>query len=284
MAIGEAVRSGDRTAWLAALFAPESVRWALHALTAYRLELERIVAAAREPMAAEVRLQWWRDAIRDEGYGAGASVPLVDALREGARRYLWPLDTLCAVSEAHIHDLYADPFEDWDAFDGFAGESYGALTQLAAMALAVDALGPSDGAAAARSAATASGWAGVTLAAADAAATFVPRFAAGRARVPESVWRAHAAVPLAEALPAGRPPGGAAVVVRAVVRHGEEADAALRDALSGVAPVARAALLPALLARGSLRAAAQAPLAPRLPSAWRAQLALWREARRLARA
>ena len=283
--IDAAVRAGDRTAWLAALFAPASVRPALHALSAYRLELRRIVETARDPLAAEIRLQWWRDAIRDEGYGEGAvAVPLVEALRAGMDRYGWPADTLCAMSESHIHDLYADPFADFDAFDGYAGEAFGAPVQLAAIALAVDALGVADGHAAARTAATAAGWAGVAVAAADAVIGAAERFRRGRTHVPSDVWAVATGTALPEALATGTMPPGAAEAVTAVVRHGEAAAAELDANIPAIALVTRTAFLPALTARRALAAALRRPLDAAPPPPWLTQIDLWRAARRIRRA
>jgi phytoene synthase len=279
------VRARDRTAFLATLFAPEATRPALLALNAYRLELERVVDSIREPLAAEIRLQWWRDAIRGEGYGeGGAAVPLVEALRAAMTRYAWPADALCAMSEARIHDLYADPFADWDAFDGYAGEAYGTPIQLAAMALCVDALGAEDGHAAARSAATPAGWAGVAEAAADAATAFVPRFRRARAQVPAPAWRQATGTDLKTALESGQLPGGAAEAVRALVTHGERADEEMRRLAGSVAPQARAAFLTAFTARRRLAAVRRSPLSPRQPGALAMQWALWRAARTLSRA
>lgn len=283
MAIEETVREGDRTAWLSALFAPDRARPALHALAAYRLELTRIVETVRDPMAAEIRLQWWRDAIRDEGYGAGRSVPLVDRLREGAAHYHWPLDTLCAVSEAFIHDLYADPLPDWNAFDGYAGEAHGAPIQLAAMALCVEALGETDGLAAARSAGTAAGYGGVALAAADVALKVPQRFARGVSLVPVEAWQAATGEAPGASMAAGRLPDGADRAVQAVVEHGREALGAMQARLPEVHQAARAAFLPAMVSQRTLDAAASAPLAARPPASWRTQLALWRVARHLNR-
>lgn len=276
--IGAEVRAGDRVAWLSALFAPEAVRPALYALAAYRIELRRVVAGARDPLAAEIRLEWWREAIRDAGTGAGRSLPLVDALRDGAARYGWPHDTLCAVSEAHIHDLYADPFADFDAFDGYAGEAYGAPVQLAAMALGVAALGREDGFAAARTAATAAGWAGIALAAADAALAASADLSRGRSRLPTSAFPPGV---LAAALPDGRLPDEAAAAVAATAAHGMRAEDELRRLLPAVHAAVRAAFLPALVARGRLAAAARRPLDPRPPADWREQFALWSGARRM---
>lgn len=281
MDLAAEVRARDRTAFLASLFAPESVRPALIALAAYRLEMRRIVETITDPMAAEIRLQWWRDAIRNQGFGEGGGVPLVMALREGMARYGWPADALCAVSEAHIHDLYADPFEDWDGFDGYAGEAFGAPVQLAAMALSVDALGEEEGHAAARTAGTAAGYAGVAVAASDAALHFAPRFARARTAVPAAVFREATGRDLKPALEAGALPDGADRAVRALVERGEWADAEMRRLLPGVAAEARGAFLAPLTAALALAAVRKAPLRPDPPAAWRVQWTLWRAARRL---
>ncbi|WMS42406.1 squalene/phytoene synthase family protein [Acuticoccus sp. MNP-M23] len=275
------VRTGDRTQYLATLFAPESARPALYALAAYRLELARIVARARDPLAAEVRLQWWRDAIRNEGFGEGAPVPLVLALRDGMARYGWPAETLAAMSEARIHDLYADPFEDTDGFDGFAGEAFAAPLQLAAMAHAIAHHGEEAGFAAARTAAGAAGHGGVALAAADAALGEAQRLGAGRTHIPATLWQAAGVANIAAHIEAGTVPDALPAAVRAIVDHGEAADAAFRGALKGADPAVRAALLPAFTARPALAAARKRPAAPRMPGPLGVQWTLWRAARRL---
>jgi phytoene synthase len=44
----------------ASLYAPAEKRGALYALYAFDHEISRIGQAVREPMAGEIRLQWWR--------------------------------------------------------------------------------------------------------------------------------------------------------------------------------------------------------------------------------
>lgn len=276
------VRAGDRTRYLAQLFAPETARPALTALAAYRLELLRIVTRLTEPLAAEVRLQWWRDAIRGEGTGAVSGVPLVDALRDGMDRYAWPADTLADVSEAHIHDLYADPFADLTAFDGYAGETEGALTQLSAMALAITAHGRRDGLAAARGCAAASGYAGVTLTAERAVLSAEDALERSRTLIPETVWR-QAGVEIAGALSSGNASRqGVNEAIARIASHGLSAHAAMRELLPASAPAVRVAFLPAMAARPLLETAHRAPHKVVPPPQWRTQLRLWRSARWLA--
>lgn len=278
------VRAADRNAYLTILFAPEAVRPALFALRAYGLELDRIVARAREPLAAEVRLQWWRDAIRGEGFGeGGTAAPLVAALSEARATFGWPADTLAAMSEARIHDLYADPFETLDDFDGYAGEVHSLPMQLAAIAMAVHGRGAVAGSAVARSAASAAGYGGVALAAADTVLTETARLAAGRTHVPRAVWQEAGAPPIEEFLAGEATPAALADALRAIARHGLAADARMTAELSSVDTEARGALLPALWARPILEAALKQPLSARAPGPLRAQWRIWRNARRLAK-
>ncbi|MEM8551457.1 MAG: squalene/phytoene synthase family protein [Pseudomonadota bacterium] len=273
------VREGDRTAYLATLFAPEPIRPALFALAAYGLELKRIVSNAVDPLAAEVRLQWWRDAIRNEGYGADAPVPLVMALREAMDAYTWPADTLCAISEGRIHDLYADPFPDTDAFDGYAGEVFAAPLQLAALAFGIHRLGMADGAQAARSAATAAGYGGIALAAADAAEREAVRIRAGRTHIPLSLWQSAGIGDIAPWLSKARPPTETPAAIAKLVAHGLAADAGMREAIAALTPVLRGALLPAMTARRRLKAVMRRPMAPSTPGPLTIQWTLWRSAR-----
>jgi phytoene synthase len=74
------VRSGDKDRFLASLFVPAERRRFLHALYAFDLEVARVGAAAREPMAGAIRLQWWREALTGERPGEAAASPVAAAL------------------------------------------------------------------------------------------------------------------------------------------------------------------------------------------------------------
>jgi phytoene synthase len=67
--IGAFARSHDPDRFLCALFAPAERREAIFALIALNHELARAREAASNPMAALIRLQWWRDAIEDARAG-----------------------------------------------------------------------------------------------------------------------------------------------------------------------------------------------------------------------
>jgi phytoene/squalene synthetase len=74
------VRDADKDRFLSALFAPAARRDALFALYAFHVEITRIPLLAREPFAAAIRLQWWRDALGGERPGEAAAHPVAAAL------------------------------------------------------------------------------------------------------------------------------------------------------------------------------------------------------------
>lgn len=87
--IGAFARSHDPDRFLCALFAPAAAREAIFALTAFNHELARAREAASNPMAAMIRLQWWRDAVEEARAGRPArrhevAGPLHAAIRAGA--------------------------------------------------------------------------------------------------------------------------------------------------------------------------------------------------------
>lgn len=87
--IGAFARSHDPDRFLCALFAPAERREAIFGLIALNHELARAREAASNPMAALIRLQWWRDAIEEARAGRTArrhevAAPLHVAICAGA--------------------------------------------------------------------------------------------------------------------------------------------------------------------------------------------------------
>lgn len=105
------VERADPDRFLATMAAPVAARRVLFPLYAFNVEVSRAPWVTEEPMIAEMRLQWWRDAL--EEIATGGSVrrhEVVDALAEvldpqGAQA----LDRLVA---ARRWDVYKDAFED----------------------------------------------------------------------------------------------------------------------------------------------------------------------------
>lgn len=105
--------------YLAATLAKEPARAALIAIAAYASDLQRIAAMASQPMLAEIRLQWWRDALDGAVKGEQTGSPIADALTEAVRRFDLPVAMLIAISEARAFDLYDDPMPDMASLDGY---------------------------------------------------------------------------------------------------------------------------------------------------------------------
>ena len=100
------------------------------------MEIGEIAGRVREPMAGELRLQWWRDIVvggprrRSHGCaggGRGAQPPM-------ARRQL-PAELLLRYLEAREFDLYDDPMPSLAVLERYAVESAGSIFQLAALTL-----------------------------------------------------------------------------------------------------------------------------------------------------
>jgi 15-cis-phytoene synthase len=87
------------------LFAPAAKRPALLALYAFDAELEHIVAAAREQMVAQIRLQWWRDAIELTAPGMRTGNPVADGLSEAILTLDLPKERLMGLIEARTAAL-----------------------------------------------------------------------------------------------------------------------------------------------------------------------------------
>ncbi len=126
-ALIDTARDGEPDRLAAALLAPEPQRMGLLALAAFSAELRRIPLTAKEPMMGEVRLQWWRDAIRT---AAPTGNPIADALIDAMEAYALPPAVLVAMTEARAFDLYGDPMPDRAALDGYLMRTEGALFEL----------------------------------------------------------------------------------------------------------------------------------------------------------
>jgi len=132
------VRGGDKDRWLASLFAPVERRAHLHALYAFNLEVARVRELAREPMAGEIRLQWWREVIAGTRPGEAAANPVAAALVETVTRHDLPVQILLDLIEARAFDLYNDPMPSLDAFAGYGRRTASGLIELAAHVLEPD--------------------------------------------------------------------------------------------------------------------------------------------------
>ncbi|WP_425039105.1 squalene/phytoene synthase family protein [Primorskyibacter sp. S187A] len=220
-ACAEIVEKGDPDRFAAAMLAPVSARAVLFPLYALNVEVARAPWVTQEAMIAEMRLQWWHDAL-GEIAGDGdvrrheVTTPLATVISPAQARLLQE------AVEARRWDIYRDPFEDAAAFESYIRQTSGHV-----MSVAVESLGGA-----------------VTDNVQQLA------YAAGLASyfraVPELEARGRR--PLVD----GRPE---AVVALAKDALGQLDAVRLRD----VAPAARPALYPAALARPILKAVCRDP-------------------------
>ncbi len=129
------VRDEDRDRFLATLFAPADMRPALFSIYAFDIEVAHIAGRVREPLAGEVRLQWWHDVISGASREQAAGNPVAAALVETVERYRLPEQVLVDLIEAQRDALYRKPVETTVEFERWAGTTYGGIFALAARVL-----------------------------------------------------------------------------------------------------------------------------------------------------
>ncbi|MBL4751159.1 MAG: squalene/phytoene synthase family protein [Amylibacter sp.] len=135
-ACAELVERGDPDRFLSAMTAAPDDRGGLMVLYAFNLEVVRAPWVTKEAMIAEMRLQWWADAI-EEIYAGGAVrkhevvTPLAALIADkGLDRAAFD-----ALIEARRWDIYKEPHESQAAFDQYISDTSAGLMWLAAQAL-----------------------------------------------------------------------------------------------------------------------------------------------------
>lgn len=128
------VHRADPDRFMAAMAAPVAARAVLFPIYALNVEVARAPWVTQEPMIAEMRLQWWRDALQEIVGGAHVRrhevvTPLSRALLP---EFAKMLDEYVAVRR---WDIYRDPFEDEAHFNSYIDHSAGTLLVVSAQAL-----------------------------------------------------------------------------------------------------------------------------------------------------
>lgn len=271
----ELVRNADKDRFLATLFAPAEHRPALLALYAFNVEIARVREVVRQPLAGEIRLQWWSDLLAGEARGEANANPVAAALIETKARYRLrdaPLQDLIA---ARRFDLYDEPMPTLAEL-----ESYGYGTAATLIAVAARILAP------AADVEALALHAGLAYAIANLLKAFPLHAARGQLYVPLELLQRHG-IGAAEALGAKALGGRATPELRATLadlraearRQLDAAGAAFAAAPAELAP----ALLPVSLVRPLLDRMERPDYDPFTPveiPQWRRQWRLWRAARR----
>lgn len=129
------VAETDKERYWASLYAPADRRDALYALYAFDHEISRVAAIVREPIAGEIRLQWWREVLEGKRDEEAAANPVAAALLDVVQSYNLPIERLIALIDAHATELYGDVSAD---IESYAASTAGAIIALAAGILGGD--------------------------------------------------------------------------------------------------------------------------------------------------
>jgi len=132
------VHRADPDRFMAAMAAPIAARPVLFPIYALNVEVARAPWVTQEAMIAEMRLQWWRDALQEiaEGQTIRRHEVVTPLSRVLSPHLAAALDEYVAVRR---WDIYRDPFEDEAHFESYINHSSASLIVASAQAL-----GPAD--------------------------------------------------------------------------------------------------------------------------------------------
>ena len=135
------VRAQDFRAYAASLFVPAEVRRSWLALAAFNAEVAHVRDHISQPIAGEIRLQWWRDILTAEngaGHGAAEGSPVAAELLRAITLHDLPHDMFVRLIDAHVFDVYDDPMPDMAALEAHCRDTSAALYDLRARVLGVN--------------------------------------------------------------------------------------------------------------------------------------------------
>lgn len=131
-ALREAALAREPDRYFAATLAPSALRYDLIVLAAFAAEIARIPSMVREPLAGEIRLQWWRDALGPDGAAVAAGHPVAAAMRVTIDRRALPAALVGAVIDAETDSVHGERPADEAALRARLAAGQGALFRLAA--------------------------------------------------------------------------------------------------------------------------------------------------------
>jgi 15-cis-phytoene synthase len=269
------VRAADRDRFLATLFAPAEHRGALHALYAFNIEIARVGEVIREPLAGEIRLQWWNDAIAAQAAGDFQANPVAAALLAAVARYRLPIAPLIGLIAARRFDLYDDPMRRLADLNDYAQATSSGIIALAGRILSSGDMPGLDRLAL---------HAGLGYAIGGLLKAFPIHTARGQLYLPIEILERHGAQRQGlSAKPAAPQLRAALADLRLQAREHLAQAGRLVDS---VPPAVLSALLPVALVRPLLDRMERRDYDPFVPvevTPWRRQWRLWRAARRPAR-
>jgi phytoene synthase len=269
------VREADRDRYLAALFAPRRHRSALLALYAFDIETAQVATRVKDPLAGEIRLQWWHDVIGGASADQAGGHPVATRLLSVMAQYRLRPEPLFAMIEARRRELDEAPFATRDEFAAYARGGDGTLLELATSVL-------NDGKSADVAELTAN--AGFATAAMRVLSSYPQQRAKGKTFVPLDMLACNG-VRINDML-ADIPADGVRAAFGALASEGLAALERTRALLYTMPDEAAPAFLPLALVRPVLKAATHKGYDPLHATAlpmWRRQWMLWRASKNLVR-
>jgi phytoene synthase len=263
------VRETDKDRFLAGLFASAEGRRDLFALYAFNAEVAGVQARVREPLAGEVRLQYWHDLI--EGIAEPGANPVALALLDTMSRHALPRQLLLDLIEARRFDVYDETFSTHGDLEKYLVKTSSNVIELAMRVLGEPAASDIE---LARSA-------GIAYAISGLARSFAFHASRGKIFVPDEILAVHGAA--RADIFAGRPSDG----LRAALTDFRQQARSHLDRIWGAIAELPDRLIPALLpvalvrpylARMDRRDYEPFRTAVESPQ-WRKQWLLWRAAR-----
>jgi 15-cis-phytoene synthase len=124
------VRAHDFGRYASTLFVDADKRRALLALYAFNAEISRVREQVSQPLAGEIRLQWWTDMLAGAGYGGVEGNPVAAELLLAIRAYDLPVEPLSRLIDEHQFDLYNDPMPSMAVLEGYIYDTSSALFAL----------------------------------------------------------------------------------------------------------------------------------------------------------
>jgi phytoene synthase len=129
------VRGGDFERYAATLMVAPDLRRSLLALYAFNLEIARIREQISQPLAGEIRLQWWSDLLAGTVHGEAAANPVAAELLTAIERHALPHEAFERMIEAHRFDLYDEPMQTEAELERYVLDTASVLFDLAARVL-----------------------------------------------------------------------------------------------------------------------------------------------------
>lgn len=129
------VRRADPDRYFSALFAPAEARPFLFALYALNYELARIAENVRDPMLAQIRLQWWREALAEAREKTPRRHDVVEAMATAFSSFDLPPELFDQMIDARTFDISGDEFPDYVALEHYLDQTSSTLMRLAARIL-----------------------------------------------------------------------------------------------------------------------------------------------------